>query len=45
VLDELSRALTNKLLHAPTHALNRAEADERETLIATLARLYQTPRE
>jgi glutamyl-tRNA reductase len=45
VLDELSRALTNKLLHAPTHALNRADADEREALIATLARLYQTPRE
>jgi glutamyl-tRNA reductase len=41
VLDELSRALTNKLLHAPTHALNHAGAEEREALAATLARLYQ----
>jgi glutamyl-tRNA reductase len=40
VLDELSRALTNKLMHAPTHALNHASADEREALAATLSRLY-----
>ena len=40
VIEELSRALTNKLLHAPTHALNRAGHDEREALAATLARLY-----
>jgi glutamyl-tRNA reductase len=45
VLDELSRALTNKLIHPPTHALSHASADERETLAATLARLFQTPRE
>jgi glutamyl-tRNA reductase len=44
VLDELSRALTNKLLHAPTHALNHASADERDTLATTLARLYHTTR-
>ncbi|HEV7393308.1 MAG TPA: glutamyl-tRNA reductase [Burkholderiales bacterium] len=44
VLDELSRALTNKLLHAPTHALNHANADERETLVTTLARLYHATR-
>jgi glutamyl-tRNA reductase len=42
VLETLSRALTNKLLHAPTHALNHAGADERDTLAATLARLYHT---
>jgi glutamyl-tRNA reductase len=41
VLEELSRALTNKLMHAPTHALSRADAAEREVLAATLARLYQ----
>jgi glutamyl-tRNA reductase len=40
VLEELSRALTNKLMHAPTHALNHAGADEREALAATLSRLY-----
>jgi glutamyl-tRNA reductase len=40
VLDELSRALTAKLMHAPTHALANASADERETLAATLARLF-----
>ncbi|MDB5904392.1 MAG: hemA [Betaproteobacteria bacterium] len=40
VLDELSRALTNKLMHAPTHALNHADDEEREALAATLSRLY-----
>ena len=44
VMQELSRALTNKLLHAPTHALNHAAADERETLATTLARLYHITR-
>ena len=41
VLDELSRALTNKLLHQPTHALSHASEEEREALAATLARLYR----
>ena len=40
VMDELSRALTNKLMHPPTQALNQATNDEREALTATLARLY-----
>jgi len=44
VMEYLSRVLTNKLLHAPTHALNHAGADERESLAATLARLYQIQR-
>jgi glutamyl-tRNA reductase len=44
VIESLSRALTNKLLHAPTHALNHAGSDEREALAATLARLYQIQR-
>ncbi|HYH41789.1 MAG TPA: glutamyl-tRNA reductase [Burkholderiales bacterium] len=45
VIEELSRALTNKLLHAPTHALGHAGAEEREALTATLARLYHITRE
>ena len=44
VMDELSRALMNKLLHAPAHALNHASADERAALAATLARLYHVTR-
>jgi glutamyl-tRNA reductase len=44
VMEQLSRTLTNKLLHPPTHALNHAGADERETIAATLARLYQIQR-
>jgi glutamyl-tRNA reductase len=41
VLEQLSHSLTNKFLHAPTHALNAAEAKDREALVAALARLYQ----
>jgi glutamyl-tRNA reductase len=41
VLEELSRALTNKLIHPPTHALNHAGEDEREALSTALARLYK----
>ncbi len=41
VLEQLSHALTNKFLHAPTHALSAAEAKERESLVAALTRLYQ----
>jgi len=44
VMDELSRALMNKLLHAPMHALNHAGEDERDALTATLARLYHVKR-
>jgi glutamyl-tRNA reductase len=44
VLDHLSHALTNKFLHAPTHALNRATEDDREALAAMLRRLYQIQR-
>jgi glutamyl-tRNA reductase len=46
VLEELSRALTNKLLHAPTHALSHASGEERDNLVATLSRLFHaTPAE
>ena len=40
VMEALSRALTNKLLHAPTHALAHATEHERDDLAATLSRLY-----
>jgi glutamyl-tRNA reductase len=41
VLEQLSHSLTNKFLHAPTHALNHANDDEREQLVNMLRRLYQ----
>jgi glutamyl-tRNA reductase len=41
VLERLSEALTNKLLHPPTQALNAASDAERAALIEMLARLYQ----
>jgi glutamyl-tRNA reductase len=41
VVDQLSHALANKLLHPPTHALSHARDDDREALAQMLARLYQ----
>jgi glutamyl-tRNA reductase len=43
VLDALSHGLANKLMHAPTQALNEASADERPALAEILARLYRVP--
>jgi glutamyl-tRNA reductase len=40
VLDHLSKALTNKLLHGPTDALHHVDADERDDLENWLRRLY-----
>lgn len=40
VLEILSRSLTNKFLHHPTHALNHADDMERQELVALLSRLY-----
>ena len=40
VLAELARALTNKLIHPPTHALSHASEQERAALVAALSRLY-----
>jgi glutamyl-tRNA reductase len=40
VLEAMSQALTNKLIHGPTHALNRAGSDERATLIDLLSGFY-----
>jgi glutamyl-tRNA reductase len=41
VLEHLSHSLTNKFLHAPTHALSHANDDDREHLVNMLRRLYQ----
>jgi glutamyl-tRNA reductase len=40
VLEALSQSLTNKLIHGPTHALNRASSDERATLVDLLSGFY-----
>lgn len=40
VLEQLSQRLTNKLLHAPTQALNLAEGSERSELQTAAARLF-----
>ena len=46
VLEQLSRRLTNKFLHAPTQALNQSEArrDETWALMVRLFNLYHDPR-
>jgi glutamyl-tRNA reductase len=41
VLDALSQGLVNKLLHAPTRALNDTAGEERSALAELLARLYR----
>ena len=41
VLDALSNALTNKLLHGPSHALNNSSGSEHEQLESLLRQLYQ----
>ncbi|HEY2023178.1 glutamyl-tRNA reductase [Paraburkholderia sp.] len=41
VLEALSVALTNKLIHGPTHALNRASSDNREKLIELMSGFYK----
>jgi len=41
VLEHLSQGITNKLMHAPTQALNEATGDERRTLAELLARLFR----
>jgi glutamyl-tRNA reductase len=43
VLEALSRGLTNKFLHAPTDALNRAGEAERAELIALFQQMYKLP--
>jgi len=41
VLESMSQALTNKLLHGPSHALNTASGDEREQIEALLRSVYR----
>lgn len=40
VMESLSVGLTNKFLHVPSHALNHANAAEREELVDLVNRLY-----
>lgn len=40
VLDAMSRALMNKYLHDPSHALNHAGTEERDDLARLITRLY-----
>jgi len=40
VLDAMSHALANKLLHAPTHALNHVTSDERDQFVRLISQLY-----
>jgi glutamyl-tRNA reductase len=40
VLEALSHGITNKLLHAPTHALNQAAGEERGELAQIITRIY-----
>lgn len=41
VVEALAASLANKLLHPPMHALNHADAGERERLVASLETLYR----
>lgn len=41
ILEALSVALTNKFLHAPSHALNQSHGEEHAKLEDTLKQLYQ----
>jgi glutamyl-tRNA reductase len=40
VLEAMSSGLTNKFLHAPTHALNHVHGDDREAFLDVIHRLY-----
>ncbi len=40
VIEALSHALTNKLLHSPTHALSHASGEEREQISKVIQQLY-----
>jgi glutamyl-tRNA reductase len=40
VIEQMSRALSNKFLHSPSHALNHATGEERAQLDTLLRRLY-----
>ncbi|BBE51384.1 Glutamyl-tRNA reductase [Ferriphaselus amnicola] len=40
VIEQMSAALTNKFLHAPTHALNHASAEQRAALLDAVHQLH-----
>jgi len=40
VLESMSSSLTNKFLHAPTHALNQVHSGDREAFLEVIHRLY-----
>jgi len=40
VLEAMSCSLTNKFLHAPTHALNEVQSGDREAFLEVIHRLY-----
>ena len=40
VLELLSASLTNKFLHAPTQAMNQAQANERDAILEAVHRIY-----
>ncbi len=44
VLESLSQGLTNKLMHAPTQALNSAQGEERRALADVVAQLFHIKR-
>ncbi len=41
VLEALSQALTNKLIHGPTHALNTSSGESRDSLIELMSGFYR----
>ena len=43
VVEQLSRAVTNKLIHAPTAGLKQASVDGRQDLLANARRLLGLP--
>ncbi|MEQ1556463.1 MAG: glutamyl-tRNA reductase, partial [Gallionella sp.] len=45
VLEAMSSGLTNKFLHAPTHALNQIHGGEREIFLDVVHRLYHLNQE
>lgn len=44
VIEQLAHALTNKLLHAPTHALHHIPDEERDALAKLISRIYDLPK-
>jgi glutamyl-tRNA reductase len=45
VIEQMSRALTNKLLHAPTHVMHHISDDERDSLARLMSRIYDLPKD